>query len=351
MKSWKTTLLPSNATLRDVIVSIDKSGLQIALLINDANELMGILSDGDIRRAILQGHSLEIPALTVANTNPITAPSEATKQELLGLMRKKTLHQIPLVDEKRHVTNLMTLDELTGIFALPNWVALMAGGEGTRLRPLTENCPKPLLRIGNKPILENIIENFAEQGFRKFFISINYLADSIRKHFGDGKSLGVDIVYLHEESKQGTAGGLSLLPEKPKDPVIVMNADLLTDLQFNQPLDFHTSHNAFATMVIREFEYQVPYGVVEINNHQLLNLQEKPVKRYFMSAGIYILSPEAIAKIPSKTYFDMTTLFENAITNGDTALTYLTKDYWLDIGRFEEFEKAQRDWPSGIVTS
>lgn len=350
MKDWKITLLPSNATLRDAIMNIDKSGLQLALLINETNQLIGILSDGDIRRAILHGHSLEIAALSVANTKPITAAANATKQELLGVMRKRTLHQIPLVNERGQVTNLITLDELTGIFSRPNWVVLMAGGEGTRLRPLTEHCPKPLLRIGNKPILENIIENFAEQGFRKFFISINYLAESIKNYFGDGKALGVDIVYLHEESKLGTAGGVSLLPEKPKEPIIVMNADLLTDLQFNKPLEFHQAHNSFATMIIREFEYQIPYGVVEVNDHQLLGLQEKPIKRYYMSTGIYVLSPEAVEHIPAKTYFDMTTLFESALKTGNRVVTYLTKDYWLDIGRFEEFEKAQRDWPPGVLS-
>jgi dTDP-glucose pyrophosphorylase len=347
VKDWKITLLPSGASLRDVIISLNTSSLQIALLVNEAQKLVGILSDGDIRRAILQGASLDISALSIANTKPTTASSNATKQELLGLMRRKTLHQIPLLDEHGIVTNLITLDELTGIFLRPNWVVLMAGGEGTRLRPLTEHCPKPLLRIGEKPILEKIIENFAEQGFRKFFISINYLAESIKKYFGDGKSLGVTIIYLHEKSKLGTAGSLSLLPEQPKDPLFVMNADLLTDLEFSKPLDVHMANDAYATMVIREFEYQIPYGIVESKNNQLISLQEKPIKQYHMSTGIYILSPQSLTMIPQNIYFDMTTLFQNATAKGHNVMTYLTKSYWLDIGRVDEFEKAQKDWLRG----
>jgi signal-transduction protein with cAMP-binding, CBS, and nucleotidyltransferase domain len=185
MKDWKEVLISANATLRDALVSIDASALQMSIIIKDDGQLLGVINDGDIRRAILKGCSLDSTALDIANTNPITATSTASQQELLALMRRKVVHQIPLVDEENRVVGLTTLDELTGIFERPNWVILMAGGEGTRLRPLTADCPKPLLRIGNKPILENIIENFTEQGFRHFYISVNYLADAIKDHFGD----------------------------------------------------------------------------------------------------------------------------------------------------------------------
>lgn len=347
MKDWKEALIPINATLKDALISIEVSALQMSILAHDDGRLLGVISDGDIRRAILKGYPLDAPALDIANTQPITALATASNQELLGLMRRKTVHQIPLIDEEHRITGLMTLDELTGIFERPNWVILMAGGEGTRLRPLTEACPKPLLRIGNKPILENIIENFAKQGFRYFFISVNYLAGEIKKHFGDGRSLGVDITYLHEKNKLGTAGSLSILPSIPKEPLIVMNGDLLTTVRFDHLLNHHIDQKAMATMAVREFEYQIPYGVVETKDKQLIRIDEKPIKKHYVNAGIYVLSPEVIHSIPKEEYIDMTTLFEHVLTTSTNVSTYPLQEYWLDIGRIDEFERAQKDWTSG----
>lgn len=347
MKDWKEALIPINATLKDALISIEVSALQMSILVHDDGRLLGVISDGDIRRAILKGYPLDAPALDIANTQPITALATASNQELLGLMRRKTVHQIPLIDEEHRITGLMTLDELTGIFERPNWVILMAGGEGTRLRPLTEACPKPLLRIGNKPILENIIENFAKQGFRYFFISVNYLAGEIKKHFGDGRSLGVDITYLHEKNKLGTAGSLSILPSIPKEPLIVMNGDLLTTVRFDHLLNHHIDQKAMATMAVREFEYQIPYGVVETKDKQLIRIDEKPIKKHYVNAGIYVLSPEVIHSIPKEEYIDMTTLFEHVLTTSTNVSTYPLQEYWLDIGRIDEFERAQKDWTSG----
>lgn len=348
MKDWKEVLISANATLRDALISIDASALQMSIIVQDDGQLLGVINDGDIRRAILKGCSLDSTALDIANNNPITAPSTASQQELLGLMRRKVVHQIPLIDEENRVAGLTTLDELTGIFERPNWVILMAGGEGTRLRPLTETCPKPLLRIGNKPILENIIENFTEQGFRHFYISVNYLADAIKDHFGDGRKFGVNIEYLHEKNRLGTAGGLSILPTIPTDPVIVMNGDLLTNVRFDEMLNYHIDQKAMATMAVREYEYQIPYGVVDIKNNMLIRIDEKPVKKHYVSAGIYVLSPEAIGAIPKDKYFDMTTLFENVLKVTPNVASYTLQEYWLDIGRIEEFERAQKDWTAGV---
>lgn len=348
MKDWKEVLIPANATLRDALVSIDASAMQMAILVQEDGQLLAVINDGDIRRAILKGYALESPAINMANTTPITALATASKQELLGLMRRKTVHQIPLIDEENRVAGLITLDELTGIFERPNWVILMAGGEGTRLRPLTEACPKPLLKVGNKPILENIIENFTEQGFRHFYISVNYLADAIKSHFGDGRALGVSIEYLHEKNRLGTAGGLSILPTVPADPVIVMNGDLLTNVRFDEMLNFHIDQKAMATMAVREFEYQIPYGVVDIKDNKLIGINEKPIKKHYVSAGIYVLSPEVINVIPKEEYYDMTTLFENILQASPSVATYPLQEYWLDIGRMEEFERAQRDWTEGV---
>ncbi|MFI4918660.1 MAG: nucleotidyltransferase family protein [Legionellales bacterium] len=347
MRDWKEVLTPANATLRDAMVRIDVSALQMAIMVHHDGQLLGVISDGDIRRALLTGRTLDSPALDIANTNPITAPTSTSKQELLGLMRRKTVHQIPLIDEENRVAGLTTLDELTGIFERPNWVILMAGGEGSRLRPLTDACPKPLLRIGSKPILETIIENFAEQGFRQFYISVNYLADAIKAHFGNGQALGVNIEYLHEKNKLGTAGGLSILPGTPTEPLIVMNGDVLTNARFDNMLNYHIDQKAMATMAVREFEYQIPYGVVDIKDNRLMRVDEKPIKKHYVSAGIYVLSPEAISTIPKEEYFDMTTLFEDILSSTPKVSTYPLREYWLDIGRIEEFEKAQQDWTEG----
>jgi NDP-sugar pyrophosphorylase family protein len=229
----------------------------------------------------------------------------------------------------------VTLDDLIGAVERPNWVVLMAGGLGTRLRPLTEDCPKPMLPVGGKPILESILESFVEQGFRRFFFSVNYKAEMVQDHFGDGSRWGVRIDYLHEDRRLGTAGALSLLDDRPDAPLVVMNGDLLTRASFDKLLDFHYAQSATATMTVRDYDFQVPYGVVKIDGTQIVSIEEKPVQKFFVSAGIYVLSPSV---------FDMPSLFSRLINEGQKVAAYPLKEYWLDIGRIEEFERAQREW-------
>ncbi|OAS90752.1 alcohol dehydrogenase [Achromobacter xylosoxidans] len=347
MKDWKKVAVALETPLRDAIALIDSTGLQLALVLDAQGRLKGILSDGDIRRAVLRGCDLATPTQEVMNPNPTTAPHSATSSELLALMRRKVLHHVPLVDEQGRVVDLATLDALTGVLEHPNWVVLMAGGLGSRLRPLTETCPKPMLPVGGKPILESILESFAEQGFRKFFLSVNYLAESIREYFGDGSKWGVQIEYLHEDKRLGTAGALSLLSNRPNAPILVMNGDLLTRVRFDNMLKFHNEHSSLATMAVREYDFQIPYGVVRTDGIHISSIEEKPVQRYFVNAGIYALSPEVFEHIPNNTYFDMPTLFERILASGNTTSAYPVREYWLDIGRLEEFERAQREWGNG----
>ena len=349
MKDWKQIAISPQTTLRESIARIDGSGLQLALVLDSDGRLAGVLSDGDIRRAILQESDLAIPIANVMNFNPTVAPISATSSELLALMRRKVLHHVPLVDADNFVVGLATLDELTGVIEKPNWVVLMAGGLGSRLMPLTENCPKPMLLVGGKPILESILESFYEQGFRKFFLSVNYLAESVCDYFGDGSKWGVDINYLREDKRLGTAGALSLLPERPTTPLIVMNGDLLTRIRFDNMLNFHYEHDSIATMSVREYDFQVPYGVVQLNGYNIAAIQEKPVHRYFVNAGIYTLSPEVFDHIPKNTFFDMPTLFDRILAAGYPTCAYPLREYWLDVGRIEEFERAQREWNNGSV--
>lgn len=348
MKDWKQIVVSPETSLRDAISRIDGSGLQLALVLDSDGRLAGVLSDGDIRRAILRGCDLASPTSDVMNSRPTTASSSSKSKELLSLMRRKVLHHVPLLNTEMQVVGLATLDGLTGVLERPNWVVLMAGGLGSRLMPLTENCPKPMLPVGGKPILESILESFSEQGFRQFFLSVNYLANSVRDHFGDGSQWGVDINYLHEDKRLGTAGALSLLPERPSEPLVVMNGDLLTKVRFDSMLNFHAEHGAAATMAVREYDFQVPYGVVQLNGTNIAAIEEKPVHRFFVNAGIYTLSPMAFEHIPNDVFFDMPTLFERMLAAGHPTSAYPLREYWLDIGRLEEFERAQKEWSSGV---
>ena len=342
--SWKDSVISPQTSLKDAIARMDTSALQVGLVLDNNNNLAGILTDGDVRRAILAGISLETDVSEVMNPNPTTINLLASRAEMLALMRRQVIHHLPILDEKHRVVGLVTLDDLMGAVERPNWVVLMAGGLGTRLRPLTKDRPKPLLTVGGKPILEIIIESFAAQGFKHIFVSVNYKAEMIEEYFQGGERWGVRLTYLHEHKRLGTAGALSLLPQKPQEPIIVMNADLLTQMSFDSLLLFHKSENSLATMAVREYDFQVPYGVVRVEKTKIKEIEEKPVQRFFVNAGIYTLSPEALDVLPEDTFFDMPTLFEELIAAGQCTTAYPLQEYWLDIGRLEEFERAQVEW-------
>lgn len=333
-----------DTSLAEAIARVDASGLQVALVLGENDALLGILTDGNIRRAVLAGKSLTGPVSETMTPNPVFAPDSAHREDVLALMRKHVIHHMPLVNAAGQVVGLMTRDELIGSIERANWVLLMAGGLGTRLTPLTDDCPKPMLKVGGKPILETIVESFAEQGFRRLFISVNYRAEMIRDHFGDGRRWGVQIEYLNETTRRGTAGALSLLPEAPSKPIIVMNGDLLTRANFAALLQFHESEGSAATMAVREYDFQVPFGVVRLEGTKILSLEEKPVQSFFVNAGIYALAPEVLQHVPSDAFFDMPTLFSRLMREGRRTAAYPLHEYWLDIGRLEEFERAQGEW-------
>lgn len=344
MKDWRQVVISPDMSLRDALARIDASGIQLAVVTDADGRLQGLLSDGDVRRALLRGVDLSICTADVMNRNPVVADPAWSRQELLAVMRRKVLHHIPLVDADRIVTGLATLDELAGIVQHSNWVVLMAGGLGSRLRPLTENCPKPMLHVAGKPILESILEGFVEQGFCNFFISVNYMAETIMEYFGDGARWGISIRYLQEDKRLGTAGALALLPSCPHEPFFVMNGDLLTKVRFDAMLQFHKEHQAAATMAVREYDFQVPYGVVRMNGAQIDGIDEKPVQKFFVNAGIYILSPEVMSNVQDGHYLDMPNLFDQVMGEKKIAAAFPLREYWLDIGRLEEFEKAQDEW-------
>jgi dTDP-glucose pyrophosphorylase len=344
MKDWKNTLVNPQATIREAIAVIDNSGLQIALVVDENMRLLGTVTDGDVRRGILKDISLDTDVSKVMSTNPKTASINETREVILQRMTNSGLHHIPIVDQDNRVINIELLEDLIGLLKFENEVILIAGGLGTRLRPLTDNYPKPLLKVGTKPILEIILDNYIEYGFKKFTFCVNYRSELIEEYFGDGSKWGVKIKYIHEDKALGTAGALSLLDHRPNMPFFVMNADLLTKVNFHQLLNFHKEHKSMATMCVRQYEFQVPYGVVNIKDHQLLNIQEKPVHHFFINAGIYVLEPESLNYIPKNEYFDMPSLFEKIVQENKSATVFPIREYWIDIGQKLDFDRANNEF-------
>jgi len=346
MSKWKEVLVSQDVSIKDAIQMLDRSGMQIVLVVDDDGRLLGTVTDGDVRRGILKGLALSEHVGLIMNRHPNVEHVNAGYDTILSAMKRKGVHHMPLIDDDRIVVGLDTLDGLIQTSNKSNWVVLMAGGLGSRLRPLTQDCPKPMLKVGNKPLLETILANFIDYGFRHFYISVNYMADMVKDYFGDGSRFGVEIRYLHEDERLGTAGALSLLPERPVEPFFVMNGDLLTKVNFNQMLDFHGKQNAVATMGVREYDYQIPYGVVNVESLRIVGIEEKPIQRFFVNAGIYVLDPKALDLIQQNTFLDMPTLFNTLIERKDETVVFPVIEYWMDVGHLADYEKANGEYHS-----
>jgi dTDP-glucose pyrophosphorylase len=344
MTNWESLLLLPVATIHEAIETIDATAMQVAMVVDADRRLLGTVTDGDIRRGILKGVSLQEPVTKVMNPNPTAVRSDEPWEKIFTLMKRRRLKSIPLLDALGCVVGLETIDQMRPFRSFDNPVILMAGGLGSRLRPLTDDCPKPLLKVGGKALMETLLETFIESGFHRFHISVNYKADMVKAHFGDGSAWGVDIAYLHEDQRLGTAGPLALMPEPPTKPILVMNGDLLTKVNFHHLLDFHVRHRAQATMCIREYDFQIPFGVVKTKNHLLTEISEKPSHKFFVNAGIYVLEPEVLGHIPPNRYFDMPSLFERILAAKQTATVFPIREYWLDIGRLDDFERANGEF-------
>lgn len=344
MKEWKQILIQKDVTIHDTLRIIDSSAMQIALVVDEEKHLLGTVTDGDIRRGILKGIQLDDPVKSIMNPHPTVAKSYERRDIVLAVMKLKRLNHIPVLDDDGCVINVETLQDLLQTDTKDNIVVLMAGGLGTRLRPLTNECPKPLLKVGGKPVLETILENFMEYGFKKFYLSVNYKADMVKEYFGNGDRWGIEIHYIHEDKQLGTAGALSLLPEQTKHPLFVMNGDLLTKVNFQQLLDFHSVHQAQATMCVREYQFQVPYGVVKLEQNRLTGIDEKPVQRFFVNAGIYVLDPRSLELIPKNEFFDMPNLFKKIFDQGAETTAFPIREYWMDIGQLNDYERANLEF-------
>lgn len=347
MRDWERILISPDASLKEALEVIDREALRIALVVDEQRHLLGTLTDGDVRRALLRQMSLDVPVKQVMFAKPSAATKRWSSMHMLAWMEKKQLLQLPVVDDEGRLIGLKTLDGLLGHSVQDNPVFLMAGGFGTRLRPLTNTCPKPMLPIGQKPILEIIMQGFINAGFYRFYISTHYMPELIREHFGDGGKWGVEIQYIHEDEPLGTGGALGLLPHDEIDkPMFMMNGDLLSTLDYRSLVAFHEEHGGVATMCVREFEQQVPYGVVQSVGGRVVDMVEKPVHKFSVNAGIYLLSPELVRSVQPGTRLDMPTLLLSEIDAGRTVNQFVMSDYWLDIGHMEDFQRAQKDFES-----
>jgi len=342
-RRWRDALLPVNATLQDAIRNLDESALQIALVVSDDGILVGTLTDGDIRRGLLRGLDLASPIDSILFREPLVVPPQLERHIVLELMRANKLRQLPVVDADRRVVFLHVWDELMVPKRRPNLMVIMAGGLGQRLRPYTENCPKPLLPVAGKPMLQHIIERAREEGFQRFVIAVHYLGHMIEEHFGDGSSLQVEIEYLREEKPLGTAGAMALLAPRPDEPFVVSNGDVLTDIRYGELLDFHCRNSAVATMAVRMHEWQHPFGVVHTSGVDIVGFEEKPVARNRVNAGIYALAPAALDVIDDDQPCDMPTLFDRVRARALRTIVYPMHEPWLDVGRESDYKSAQEE--------
>lgn len=331
-------------TIRETIELIDRISSQIALVVDDKLHLLGTVTDGDVRRAMIKGVALDEPVSEAMFTSPTTALDCSSPDSILSLMNRKHLRQIPIVDKNGRLYGLKLKDEFFKPQVKNNVVVIMAGGLGSRLGSLTKNKPKPLLSVGNKPLLETILDNFISHGFNRFYLAVNHFANQIKDHFKDGRKWGVEIRYLEESKQLGTAGALSLLPERPSKSFIVMNGDILTNVDFQNLLDFHVQNLPIGTMCVREYDYQVPYGVINTDNTKIIGIDEKPSFRFFVNAGIYVLEPQSLDRIPKDQYFDMTDLFGKLLEKDKKTIVFPIREYWIDIGRTEDFYKAEAEY-------
>jgi dTDP-glucose pyrophosphorylase len=333
---------------------IDRTGKGIALVLNDDGFLIATVTDGDIRRAVLAGLDLNLQISRLLENRgaafrgaPVTAETGTPDDVLLHTMTEKGLRQIPLIDSDGRVANVVLLNDLVKEYELPLRAVVMAGGFGTRLRPLTEDLPKPMLPLGSRPLLELIVEQLRDAGIRQVNVAMHYKSEIIADHFKDGQDFGVDIRYVREDQPLGTAGALSLL-EESEEPILVINGDILTRVDFPSMLNFHREHAADLTVAVRQYEFNVPYGVVLTDGVAVTGISEKPVVKQFINAGIYLLSPSVCRMIPSGQSYDIPDLIQCLLQEGRPIVCFPIREYWLDIGKADQYDQAKSDIANGV---
>jgi len=327
-------------TLLTAMRRISENSREVALVV-DGGQLVGIVTDGDIRRGLLAGLLLDAPVDKVMTTAYVHVGVEADRASVLDLMKARGIRHIPVVDRERRLVGIHFLEVLLGTADKPNTAVIMAGGEGRRLRPLTDRIPKPMVPVAGRPILERIVLHLVGFGVKRIHISVNYLAEVITDYFGDGARFGCSIDYLRESAPLGTGGALSLLRERPQHPLLVMNGDLVTQVDVTRLLEFHSRQEAVATLAARHYQVEIPFGVVTQRDNQLLELLEKPSPHYLVNAGIYVLEPELLPLVPADRFFPITSLFEMLLARKQRVAVYPIEEDWIDVGRREELSRAR----------
>jgi dTDP-glucose pyrophosphorylase len=338
-----------SARLREVLETVTKGSRQAVAVVDVVGRLVGLVTDGDIRRAILRGVALDAPVAEIMNRAPITASPAIRRSEALVLMRERAIRHLPLVGADGVLADFLLLEDLLEPPPLPNPAVLMAGGAGSRLRPLTEATPKPLLRVGGKPLLEILVERLRATGVREFFVTVNYKSDMIEDYFGDGSRLGVRIRYVREPEPLGTAGSLRLIEGLSAIPFLLVNGDILTKCDFRALLAFHERHAADVTVGTVPYEVDLPYGILEVDGDRVAALAEKPRLDFLINSGIYVIDPSVIALIPPARVFDVPDLVRALVAAGRRVIGFPIREYWLDVGRHDDLMKAHRDVAEGLL--
>ena len=319
---------------------LDGAGTGIVLAVDDAFRLVGTISDGDIRRAILRGYGLESPVEPHIQAGCYTVSPEVSRSEVLDIMQARWLEQVPIVDEMGEVVGLHLMHELLGRVKRPNWAVIMAGGEGKRLRPLTEKIPKPMLKVAGRPILERLVLLLVSHGIERIFLAVNYMAHVIEAHFQDGSHFGCTIQYLREREPLGSGGALSLLPKVPAHSIILINGDLVVNADISLMIQHHTRNGFYGTIAVHPYYHEVPYGCVDAENGKVVRFQEKPLIQKMVNSGVYILSPKAVGSVPAKTFFPITKLFDDALDNDLPCGTFTIEREWIDVGIPKDLKRA-----------
>ncbi len=337
---WRHALLPAGASVQDAIRNLDQTSLQIVLVVNPDDVLVGTITDGDIRRGLLRGLGLDSPVEMIVQRNPLVAPPVLGREAVANLMQANKVSQMPMVDHAHRVVGLHLSGQFIPSPILSNVMVIMCGGKGTRLMPHTENCPKPMLPVNGKPMLEHIIERAKSEGLHHFVLAIHYLGHLIEDYFGDGSRWQVKIEYLREDVPLGTAGAISLFDTPPTSTFLVTNGDVLTDIRYVDVLDFHCRYNAAATMAVRLHEWQHPFGVVRTNGVDIVGFEEKPISRTHINAGVYAIEPSSLRFLRLREHCDMPTLFARLQDNAERTIVYPMHEPWLDVGRPEDYRQA-----------
>jgi dTDP-glucose pyrophosphorylase/predicted transcriptional regulator len=344
--TWQEARVPPTASIRDALLVMSKTRLKIALVVDAENRLLGTVADGDVRRSILNGITADQPVTEIMHPEPSTVAPNASRADQIEIMHAKQIQHLPVVETDGQLVGLVSVDQLlvSELSEKPNCAILLVGGLGSRLKPLTDEKPKPLIPIGGRPVLETIVRQLRDHGIRHLYFAVNHMAGAIKDHFGDGSDMGVRIDYLEEDRPLGTAGPLGLLEKVPSVPFVVMNGDILTNVDFSGMLKYHTEQHAAATVATRTFEIEIPFGVIENSGDQITSIVEKPARQYQVNAGIYIFQPDVLDRVASDIHRDMPNLLADLIDDGQRVSGFPIHEYWIDIGRLEDFHKAESDF-------